>query len=134
MAKALRSRLRKHIRKNFWSYVKQYIKLSASLTPTFDSSSCTQIFYSFFRSANPSKSFEIPSSIPALGEPPVPYDIFPPSYHQITKTTGRMKASGSPTLSTNYLSFLSKSARLFAHILQLYLMQFGSQGKSLLKG
>ena len=107
VAKALRLQLRKdniaskasldhdkQIQKNFWSYVKQHIKLSASLPPTFDSSSCPQVFCSFFRSVNPSKSFEIPSWIPALNEPSVPYDISPPSYNQVTKTIRRMKASG----------------------------------------
>ena len=77
-AKALRLQLRngklssdlsidhdKQIHKNFWSYVKQHIKLCGSLPPTFDSSSCTQAFCSFFSSINPSKSFPIPSWIPA---------------------------------------------------------------------
>ena len=86
----------KQIQKNLWSYVKHHIKLSASLPPTFDSSSCTQFFCSFFRSINHSKSFAIPSWIPALSEPSVPYDISPPSYNQVTKTIRRMKASGSP--------------------------------------
>ena len=93
VAKALRSQLRKdnassyvsidhdkEIQKNLWSYVKQSLKLSASLPPAFDSSSCTQFFCSLFRSINPSKSFAIPSWIPALSEPSVPYDISPPSY------------------------------------------------------
>ena len=73
VAKALRLQLRKdnvssnvsidhdkQIQKNLWSYVKQHIKLSASLPPTCDSSSCTQFFCSFFRSINPSKSFQSP--------------------------------------------------------------------------
>ena len=48
-----------------------------------------------FRSINPSKSFEIPSWIPALDEPSVPYDTSPPSYHQVTKTIRQIKTSGS---------------------------------------
>ena len=86
----------KRIQKNFWGYVKQHFKQSTSLSPTFDSTSCTQFFRTFFRSINPSKSFQMPSWIPALDEPSVPYDISPPSYHQVTKTIRRMKASGSP--------------------------------------
>ena len=50
----------------------------------------------FFRSINPSKSFQMPSWIHALGEPSVPCNMSPPSYHQVTKTIRRMKASGSP--------------------------------------
>ena len=86
----------KQIQRNFWSYVKQNIQLGISSNPTFDSSLCTQFFSTLFRSVNPSKSFDIPSWIPAIEEPLVPYDISPPSYHQITKTIRRMKASGSP--------------------------------------
>ena len=66
VAKALRLQLRrdnissnvsidhdKQIQKNFWGYVKQNIKQNVSFLPTFDSSSCTQFFCSFFRSINP---------------------------------------------------------------------------------
>ena len=76
----------KQIQKSFWRYVKQHIQQGTSISPSFDSSTCTKFFCSFFRSINPSKSFTIPSWIPPLAQPSVPYDLSPPSYQQITKT------------------------------------------------
>ena len=121
-------------KKSFWSYVKQNIKLGISSNPTFDSSLCTQFFSTFFRLVNPSKSFDIPSWIPAIEEPLVPYDISPPSYHQITKTIGRMKASSSPCPLDNISIVPSNDALFFVHILQWYFTLFGFQGKSRLTG
>ena len=86
----------KHIQKSFWRYIKEHIKQGTSISPSFDSSTCIQFFSKFFRSTNPSKTFIIPSWIPPLAEPSVPYDTSPPSYQQVTKSIRRMKASGSP--------------------------------------
>ena len=109
VAKLLRSKLRdcskqhnvsidhdKQIEKNFWGYVKSYFKSSTSSSPSFDISACTRYFQDFFRPINPSKCFKIPDWIPPLADPSKPYDLSPPSYHQITKVIRRMKASGSP--------------------------------------
>ena len=115
-------------------YVKQNTKLSISPNPKFDSSVCTQSFSTFFRSVNPSKSFDIRSWFFALEEPSVTYHVSPPSYHQITKGIRRMKASGSPCPLDKYPSFPSKVALFSVHILQRYLTVFGSQGKSPLTG
>ena len=84
------------IQKNFWGYIKTNFKQNMSLSPTFDCSACTKFFATFFRSIFPSKSFKIPDWIPSLAQPSIPYDLSPPSYHQITKVVRRMKASGSP--------------------------------------
>ena len=67
-ARALRLKLRKntnsnnssidhdkHIHRSFWSYVKQHFKQATSLSPSFDSYTCTQ-FFSFL---SPHKSFKI---------------------------------------------------------------------------
>ena len=86
----------KHIQKSFWRYVKEHNKQGTSISPSFDSSTCTQFFSKFFRSNNPSKSFIIPNWIPPLAESSVPYNASPPSYQQVTETINRMKSSGSP--------------------------------------
>ena len=84
------------IQKNFWGYIETNFKWNMSPSPISDYSACTQIFATFFRSIFPSKSFKIPERIPSLAQSSIPYDLSPPSYHQITKVIHRMKASGSP--------------------------------------
>ena len=84
------------IQNNLWSYVKTYLHCSTSPLPSFSVENCTSSFREFFRSKNPSKCFSIPSWIPPLPKPSVPYNLTPPSYQQVTKVIRRMKASGSP--------------------------------------
>ena len=109
VAKCLRSKLQRNthsvlasknhdtqIQKNFWGYIKTTFKQNMSPSPTFDCSACTKLFANFFRSIFLSKSFKIPDWIPSHAQPSIPYDLRPPSYHQITKVVRRMKASGSP--------------------------------------
>ena len=50
----------KQIQKSFWRYVTHHIQQGTSISPSFDSSTCTKFFCSFVRSLNPSKSFTIP--------------------------------------------------------------------------
>ena len=57
---------------------------------------CTNFFHDFFPARHPLKCFKIPSWIPFLPQPSVPYNMSPPTYQQITKVVRRMKASGSP--------------------------------------
>ena len=57
---------------------------------------CTTFFRDFFRAKQPSKSFKMPSWIPSLPQPTIPYNLSSPSYQQITKIVRRMKACGSP--------------------------------------
>ena len=84
------------IQNNLWIYVKTYLHCSTSPLPSFSVENCTSSFREFFRSKNPSKCFSIPSWIPPLPQPSVPYNLTPPSYQQVTKVIRRMKASGSP--------------------------------------
>ena len=84
------------IQKNFWGHIKANFKQDMSRSPTFDCSTCTKFFATFFRSISPLISFQIPDWIPSLAQPSIPYDVTPPSYHQITKVVRRIKASGSP--------------------------------------
>ena len=85
-----------NIKKNFWGFVKSTFKQGTSLLPSFDVTTCTNVFARTFSSINPFKSFEIPSWIPPLPAPTVQCDLSPPSYKQITKVVRRIKASGSP--------------------------------------
>ena len=84
------------IEKSFWGYIKANVKLSISQSPTFDCSTCTQFFATFFRSIFPLKSFKILDWIPSFAHPSIPHDLTPPSYHHIKQVLRRMKASGSP--------------------------------------
>ena len=84
------------IQNNFWNYVKSKLDSSTSSSPSFSMSACTNFFHDFFRVRHPLKCFKIPSWIPSLPQPSVPYNMSPPTYQQITKVVRRMKASGSP--------------------------------------
>ena len=84
------------IKRNFWQYVKQSFNHKIALSPTFNASICTEFFGKFFATINPLASFTIPSWIPSLSQPCIPYDLSPPTYQQITKVIRRIKASGSP--------------------------------------
>ncbi|XP_065066053.1 uncharacterized protein LOC135691968 [Rhopilema esculentum] len=84
------------IQKNFWGYVKKTLKKDKSILPSFNVFVCTDFFRTFFCKLNPTKSFKVPDWIPSLSLPSVPYNLDPPSYHQITKVVRRMKSSGSP--------------------------------------
>ena len=44
------------------------------------------------------KVFTIPSWIPKLKEPNIPFNLFPQSYQEITRFIKRIKSSGSPCL------------------------------------
>ena len=98
VAKLLRSKLKdcskqhslpidhdQQIQRNFWGYVKSNFKKSTSSSPSFDIFACVTYFQDFFRPINPSKCFKIPNWIPPLADPSKPYDLSPPSYHQVTK-------------------------------------------------
>ena len=84
------------IKKNFWGFVKNLFNKSTSSLPTFEVSTCTNFFSNLFSAIDPFKLFKIPDWIPSLSAPTIPFDLSPPSYHQITKVVRRIKASGSP--------------------------------------
>ena len=50
----------------------------------------------YFSIRSPSTSFSIPSWIPSLATPQVPFNLDPPSYQQITRIIRSMKAFASP--------------------------------------
>ena len=85
-----------NIKKNFWGFVKNIFNKCTSSLPSFDVGTCTNFFTNFFSAINPLKTFKIPDWIPSLSAPTIPFDLSPPSYHQITKVVRRIKASGSP--------------------------------------
>ena len=84
------------IGKNFWGYVKNILKPSNSLLPSFTMSICVSYFKDTLNSINPNKLFHIPSWIPKLSDPTVHFDLEPPAYRQVTNIIRKMKASGSP--------------------------------------
>ena len=84
------------IQNNFCNYVKGNLDSATSPSLSFTMTTCTSFFHEFFRSKHPSKSFKIPSWIPSLPQPSVPYNLSLPSFQQITNIVWRMKASGSP--------------------------------------
>ena len=86
----------KRSKMNFWGYVKNIFKRSATSLPSFDGLTCTNFFAKFFSPVNASKKFEIPDWIPTLPLQNSPFDLSPPSYKQISKVVRRIKASGSP--------------------------------------
>ena len=47
-------------------------------------------------SVNPTKVFNLPSWIPTLSDPVIPFNLEPPTYQQISNVIRKMKASGSP--------------------------------------
>ena len=65
------------IKRNFWQYVKQSFNHKIALSPTFNASICTEFFGKFFATINPLASFTIPSWIPSLSQPCIPYDLSP---------------------------------------------------------
>ena len=77
----------KYIRNNFWGYVKNFLTRKSTVLPTFNKDDCV---------SSPRKRFAIPSWIPSLSFPHVPFNIDPPSYQQITNIIRNMKASASP--------------------------------------
>ena len=85
-----------NIKKNFWGFVKNIFNKCTSSLPSFDVGTCTNFFTNLFSAINPLKTFKIPDWIPSLSAPTIPFDLSPPSYHQITKVVRRIKASGSP--------------------------------------
>ena len=52
------------IKKNFWGFFKSTFKQGTSLLPSFDITTCTNLFARTFSSINPFKYFEVPSWIP----------------------------------------------------------------------
>ena len=85
-----------YIKKNFWRHVKNNITNEPSVLPSFNKADCLSLFKKCFSVKSPNNSFSIPSWIPSLATPQVPFNLDPPSYQQVTRTIRSMKASASP--------------------------------------
>jgi len=86
----------KYISKNFWGYVKNILNKKTSALPTFNMTECASYFRQILSQVNPYKLFVIPSWIPRLKPPDIPYNLDPPTYDQVTNVIRKMKSSGSP--------------------------------------
>ena len=85
-----------YIQKNFWGYVKNILNRNDSVLPSFNLRQCVEYFTKTLAAVHPNKLFHIPSWIPKLSDPTIQFDLEPPTYHQVTNTIRKMKASGSP--------------------------------------
>ena len=86
----------KEIKKNFWGYVKEFIKKSNQILPNFNREICTNYFSKILRTTRPLRSYVIPECIPKFSRPTIDFPREPPSYQEIAKIIRKMKASGSP--------------------------------------
>ena len=82
------------LKNNFWSYVKYYLEKPTKVLPTFNKTTCYEFFKKFFKCANPTKKFQIPSWIPFFPSPEKKFDSNPPTYAEISQIIKRMKTSG----------------------------------------
>ena len=84
------------VSKSFWGYVKKFFDSKDVVLPSFTMARCSDYFKKVLTSLNPTKIFHLPSWIPTLPDPDIPFNIDPPTYEQITHVIRKMKASGSP--------------------------------------
>ena len=85
-----------YTKRTFWGYVKNIITYEPSALPSLNKSDCLSFFKKYFSVRSPSKSFSIPSWIPSLATPQVPFNLDPPSYQEISRIIRNMKTSASP--------------------------------------
>ena len=91
------------ISENVWGYAKKFslrkVKNTSSLA-SFNLTQCTFYFAKTFTSINSilqvKHTFSIPSWIPKFASPQKPFDLYPPTYQEITNVIRKMKPSGSP--------------------------------------
>ena len=84
------------ISKNFWRYVKKTFSKKDEILPSFSMNECSDYFARTLSSVNLTKVFNLPSWIPTLSDPVIPFNLEPPTYQQISNVIRKMKASGSP--------------------------------------
>ena len=82
------------ISRNFWGYTKKVSRSSTPVLPSFDIVQGTTYFTNALKCINHMKVFKIPSWIPKLKEPNIPFNLSPPTYQEITRIIKRMKSSG----------------------------------------
>ena len=85
------------ISKNFWGYVKKIFNKKDEILPSFSMNECFDYFARTLSSVNLTKVFNLPSWIPTLSDPGIPFNLEPPTYQQISNVIRKMKASGSPS-------------------------------------
>ena len=85
----------KYFDRNYWKYVKKVLNKTTAILPSFNKVVCFAFFSRSFSALKPNKCFAIPSWIPKFANPKVPFNLTPPTYHQITNRIRKMKASGS---------------------------------------
>ena len=86
----------KYIAKNFCGFVKKIVDKPFRLLPSFSSEVCARYFAKLFSSVSLNRTFPIPSWLPSLPQPTIPFTCEPPSYERVTKVIRRVKASGIP--------------------------------------
>ena len=109
VAKEIRSRINKNpisitvatdsddeINRNIWGYTKKVFRSGSSVIPSFDVVQGTTYFTNAFKCVNRMKLFTIPSWIPKLKKPNIPFNLSAPTYHKISRIIKRKKPSGSP--------------------------------------
>lgn len=84
------------ISKNLWGYVKRIFNKKDEIFPSFSMNECFDYFTRTLSSVNPTKVFNLPSWIPTLSEPAIPFNLEPPTYQQISNVIRIMRAPGSP--------------------------------------
>ena len=72
-----------YVKKIFWGYVKNIITYESSVLPTFNKSDCLSFFKKYLSVRSPSKSFSIPSWIPSLATPQVPFNLDTPPFSKL---------------------------------------------------
>ena len=84
------------ISKNFWGYVKKIFNKKYEILPSFSMNEGFDYFARTLSSVNPTKVFNLPSWIPTLSDPVIPFNLEPQTYQQISNVIRKMKAPGSP--------------------------------------
>ena len=75
----------KEIKKNFWGYVKEFIKKPNQILPNFNREICTHYCFKIFRTMRPLRSYVIPEWIPKFSRPTIDFRREPPNYQEIAK-------------------------------------------------
>ena len=73
----------KYFDRNYWKCVKKVLNKTAAIPPSFNKVVCFAFFSRSFSTLKPNTCFGIPSWIPKFANPRVPFNLTPPTYHQI---------------------------------------------------
>ena len=108
VAKKIRSRINKNlinitvatgsdveISRNFLGYAKKVLRSGTSVFSSFNAVQGTTYFTNALKCVNHMKVFTIPSWIPQLKEPKIPFNLSPLTSQEITRIIKCMKSSGS---------------------------------------